>query len=53
VRLEAVPLFLDFCHTRLADGEDAAWIRKRFRDACAAMGTDSTEEEGRLVVAWR
>jgi len=53
VRLEAVPLFLDFCHTRPADGEDAAWIRKRFRDACAAMGTDSTEEEGRLVVAWR
>lgn len=53
VRLEAVPLFLDFCHTRLANGEDAAWIRKRFRDACAAMGTDSTEEEGRLVVAWR
>ncbi|MGH2557068.1 MAG: CapA family protein [Actinomycetota bacterium] len=53
VRVEAVPLFLDFCRTRLADGEDAAWIRKRFRGACAAMGTDSTEEEGRLVVAWR
>lgn len=53
VRLEAVPLFLEFCHTRLADGEDAAWIRKRFRDACAALGTDSTEEDGRLVVAWR
>jgi poly-gamma-glutamate synthesis protein (capsule biosynthesis protein) len=53
VRLEAVPLFLDFCHTRLAVGEDAAWIRRRLRDACAAMGTDSTEEAGRLVVAWR
>jgi poly-gamma-glutamate capsule biosynthesis protein CapA/YwtB (metallophosphatase superfamily) len=53
VRLEAVPLFLDFCHTRLADGDDATWIRKRFREACAAMGTDSTEEEGRLVLAWR
>jgi poly-gamma-glutamate capsule biosynthesis protein CapA/YwtB (metallophosphatase superfamily) len=51
VRLEAAPLSLDFCHTRLADGEDAAWIRKRFRVACTAMGTDSTEKDGRLVVA--
>ncbi len=53
IRLEAIPLFLDFCHTRLADGDDAAWVRKRFRDACAALGTDITEEGGRLVVAWR
>jgi poly-gamma-glutamate capsule biosynthesis protein CapA/YwtB (metallophosphatase superfamily) len=52
VRLEAVPLFLEFCCTRLADGEDAAWIRKRFHDACAAMGTEVTEEGGRLVVSW-
>jgi poly-gamma-glutamate synthesis protein (capsule biosynthesis protein) len=53
IRIEAVPLFLDFCHTRLADAEDAAWIRKRFRGACAAMGTEVTEEGGRLVIAWR
>jgi poly-gamma-glutamate capsule biosynthesis protein CapA/YwtB (metallophosphatase superfamily) len=52
-RLEAIPLFLEFCHTRLADGEDAEWIRKRFRHACAEFGTDVTEEEGRLVVTWR
>jgi len=52
-RLEGIPLFLDFCHTRLADGEEAAWVRNRFRDACAAMGTEVTEEGGRLVVAWR
>jgi poly-gamma-glutamate capsule biosynthesis protein CapA/YwtB (metallophosphatase superfamily) len=53
VKLEALPLFLDFCHTRVAEGEDAAWVRKRFRDACAAMGTEVTEEDGRLVIAWR
>jgi poly-gamma-glutamate capsule biosynthesis protein CapA/YwtB (metallophosphatase superfamily) len=53
IRLEAAPLSLDFCFTRLADGEDAAWIRKRFRDSCAAMGTDVTEESGRLVVTFR
>jgi len=49
-RLEAVPLKLEFCHTRLADGEDAAWIRRRFHRACAAFGTEVKEGEGRLVV---
>jgi poly-gamma-glutamate capsule biosynthesis protein CapA/YwtB (metallophosphatase superfamily) len=51
-RLEAVPLALDYCFTRLAEGEDAAWIHDRFRAACAAMGTDVREERGRLVVEW-
>ena len=49
-RIEAVPLALDYCHTRLADGDDAAWIRRRFRDACAAFGTEVREEDGRLVI---
>ena len=52
-RLEAVPLRLEFCHTRLATGEDAAWIARRFGRACAELGTEVTEEGGRLVVAWR
>ena len=52
-RLEAIPLKLEFAHTRLADGEDAAWIRRRLGDACAAFGTAVTEEGGRLVCAWR
>jgi poly-gamma-glutamate capsule biosynthesis protein CapA/YwtB (metallophosphatase superfamily) len=50
VRVEAVPLKLEFCRTRLADGDDAAWIRSRFRDACAALGTDVVEEDDRLVL---
>jgi poly-gamma-glutamate capsule biosynthesis protein CapA/YwtB (metallophosphatase superfamily) len=49
--LEAVPLKLEFCHTRLADGDDARWIRQRFRTACAAFDVDVAEEEGRLVVS--
>jgi poly-gamma-glutamate capsule biosynthesis protein CapA/YwtB (metallophosphatase superfamily) len=53
VELEAVPLKLDFCRTRLADGTDAAWMRRRFRDACAALGTVVAEADGRLVVTWR
>jgi poly-gamma-glutamate capsule biosynthesis protein CapA/YwtB (metallophosphatase superfamily) len=52
VRLEAVPLKLDFCHTRLADSEEAAWIRKRFVEACAAFGTEVSQEDERLVVSW-
>jgi poly-gamma-glutamate capsule biosynthesis protein CapA/YwtB (metallophosphatase superfamily) len=52
-RIEAVPLKLEYCRTRLADSDDAAWIRRRFRDACAAFGTDVREEHGRLVIEER
>ncbi len=52
VQLEALPLKLDYCHTRTADGEDAAWIARRFRAACARLGTEVGEEDGRLVVTW-
>ena len=41
--LEAIPLKLEFAHTRLAEGEDAAWIRRRFVKACAKLGTDVRE----------
>jgi poly-gamma-glutamate synthesis protein (capsule biosynthesis protein) len=53
LRLEAVPLKLDFCYTKLAEGEDAAWVRKRLTDACATFGTEVTREDGRLVISWR
>jgi poly-gamma-glutamate capsule biosynthesis protein CapA/YwtB (metallophosphatase superfamily) len=54
VRLEALPLALEFCHTRLATGADADWIRRRFRSACAELGTDVTQTAGgRLLVTWR
>lgn len=52
-RLEAIPLALDYCYTRLADTDESAWISKRFRRACAALGTDVAEEGGRLVVDTR
>lgn len=50
-RLEAVPLKLEHCHTRLAHGEDAKWIRRRFIDACADLGTEAAERDERVVVA--
>jgi poly-gamma-glutamate capsule biosynthesis protein CapA/YwtB (metallophosphatase superfamily) len=53
IRLEALPLKLDFCRTSLATGDDAAWMRRRFRAACAALGTPVDEAAGRLVVDWR
>jgi poly-gamma-glutamate capsule biosynthesis protein CapA/YwtB (metallophosphatase superfamily) len=53
VHLEAIPLKLDFCYTKLAQGEDATWVRKRFVEACAAFGTEVTEEDGRLIIVWR
>jgi poly-gamma-glutamate capsule biosynthesis protein CapA/YwtB (metallophosphatase superfamily) len=49
-RLEMLPLKLEHCHTRLATGEDAAWVRHRFHLACAALGTEVAEEGGRLVI---
>jgi poly-gamma-glutamate synthesis protein (capsule biosynthesis protein) len=51
-RVEAVPLALDYCYTRTADPDEAAWIRTRFRQACRALGCDVHEERGRLVVEW-
>ena len=53
IRLEALPLKLEYCHTRLATGDDIAWMRRRFRAACAALGTTVEEEAGRLLISWR
>ncbi|HEX6261696.1 MAG TPA: CapA family protein, partial [Actinomycetota bacterium] len=52
-RIEAIPLGLDFCFTRLADPEEAAWIGRRFREACSAFATQVAEEDGRLAVSPR
>ncbi len=52
-RLEAVPLELDYCHTRLATGADARWIARRFATACAELGTEVEESGGRLVARLR
>ena len=51
-RLEAIPLALDYCRTRLADAGETAWIGRRFRLACAELGTEVAQEGGRLIVEW-
>jgi poly-gamma-glutamate synthesis protein (capsule biosynthesis protein) len=52
-RVEALPLALDYCRTRLADRAEAALITDRFRRACSAFGTDVSRRDGRLVVDLR
>jgi poly-gamma-glutamate capsule biosynthesis protein CapA/YwtB (metallophosphatase superfamily) len=52
-RIEAVPLELGYAYTRIARGAEADWIRRRFREACAAFGTEVVEEDGRLVIRLR
>jgi poly-gamma-glutamate synthesis protein (capsule biosynthesis protein) len=52
-RVEAMPLALDYCHTRLARGEDREWIRERLTTACAEFGTAVADRTGRLTVDWR
>jgi poly-gamma-glutamate capsule biosynthesis protein CapA/YwtB (metallophosphatase superfamily) len=52
-RLEAIPLKLEFAHTGLATGDDAAWITRRLTKACAAFGTEVSAADGRLVARWR
>ena len=51
-RLEAVPLTLEYCYTRLAVGDDARWVRRRLRAACSELGTDVVDDEDRLVFDW-
>jgi poly-gamma-glutamate capsule biosynthesis protein CapA/YwtB (metallophosphatase superfamily) len=45
---EAIPLALDFCHTRLASGCDAHLICERFARACADLGGEAELVDGRV-----
>lgn len=49
-RIEAVPVALDHCHTRLADAREARWIVDRFQRACARLGTTADLRGDRLVI---
>jgi poly-gamma-glutamate synthesis protein (capsule biosynthesis protein) len=52
--LELVGLALDFCHTRLAQGEEADWIAGRLARACGDLGTSvERTAEQRFLIARR
>ncbi|MDX6643324.1 MAG: hypothetical protein QOD76_1286 [Solirubrobacteraceae bacterium] len=49
--LELIGLRGDFCHTRLATGEDAEWVARRLELACAELGGEVRRTgEARFVV---
>jgi len=51
VSAEVVPLKLEYCYTRLASGEEADWVGRRFRAACEALGTTVRELGERSLVS--
>jgi poly-gamma-glutamate capsule biosynthesis protein CapA/YwtB (metallophosphatase superfamily) len=53
IRLEAIPLALETAYTRQASDKEHAWIADRFTAACAALGTEVTQQGTRLVITWR
>jgi poly-gamma-glutamate capsule biosynthesis protein CapA/YwtB (metallophosphatase superfamily) len=50
IEAQAVPLALDFCHTRLATGADARLVAERFARGCADLGADAYVAHGRAHV---
>ncbi|PFG40579.1 poly-gamma-glutamate synthesis protein (capsule biosynthesis protein) [Georgenia soli] len=49
--VDIVPLRLRVALTEVADGDDAEWVRRRLRRACARLGTEAAEtREGHLAV---
>jgi len=53
VRLQAVPLKLEYARTRLAAGLDADWVERRLRGASGDFGAVVRREDDHLVVAWQ
>lgn len=51
-RTEAVPIALDFCHTRLADEAERVRTADRLTRVCAELGTRVDTQGDRLVVVW-
>lgn len=45
-RIQALPLFLDYCYTRLASPRQAEWIHHRLRELCAPFGTEVLADGG-------
>ena len=48
VAVEALPLNLAYCHTRVAAGPDRAWVEARLTQACAPFGTVVVDDGTRL-----
>jgi poly-gamma-glutamate synthesis protein (capsule biosynthesis protein) len=49
--VEAFPLKIDYCYTRRADADDAAWILHRFAASCAQLGAAPRRHADHVSVA--
>jgi hypothetical protein len=49
--VEALPIALDYCFTRVAAADEMHWIERRLRDACAPFGAGVTRTGDVLRVA--
>ena len=52
VRVEVIPLELEYCFTKLATSAALEQIARRFTAACRAMGTHVARVGDRLVIDW-
>lgn len=52
VRLDALPVAVEWCRTRAADSEEWEFVRERFTSACAEFDTPVVTHQGLLVVDW-
>ncbi len=50
VRVEAVPLKLEYARTGIATGADRDWIRGRLAAACTPFGTEVADSGGRFLL---
>jgi capsule synthesis protein PGA_cap len=48
--VEALPLKLDYCYTRIAQDEDRVWVRRRLELACAPLGWGVSQRGDRLRI---
>jgi poly-gamma-glutamate capsule biosynthesis protein CapA/YwtB (metallophosphatase superfamily) len=51
IELDAIPLVLEFCHTRLARPAEAQPLIRRFARACAQLGTEPELSGGRMRIS--
>jgi hypothetical protein len=51
--IEALPLALDFCHTRIAKRSERRLVHRLLSERCAEFGTEVRDEGDRLVVRTR
>ena len=52
VRVEVIPLELEYCFTKLATGTVLQQIANRFAAVCRVMGTDVARVGDRFLLEW-